>query len=181
MLSDVAASICGTVPHHLLNQTLLLAQTTSFDDITTSVRKGFNYVQAKKHRGHTKKWKSPCIEASFHAARLGRTPDVVPILLQHQRPVVLKVDATHLAAGLGGIGVPHGRVLQRVHHQVTVVLHAQAVGVRASSVGRPHGLPAVDDKVAILLEDSLPLMVVGDEKVSFAELIIHGQVVSAHD
>lgn len=47
--------------------------------------------------------------------------------------------------------MPLGFVALGVHDQVAIGLHAQAVDVRAGRVRRPDGLPAVDDKVAVIL------------------------------
>lgn len=47
--------------------------------------------------------------------------------------------------------MPLGLVALGVHDQVAIRLHAQAIDVGAGRVGRPDGLPAVDDKVAVVL------------------------------
>ena len=85
----------------------------------------------------------------------GRGPHFLSVLLDHHGAVVPEPEATHPAAvGRVGVGVPHGLFVLLVHHQVAVVLHAQTPGVAlAGGVRVPHGLPAVDDEVTVLLDE----------------------------
>ena len=60
----------------------------------------------------------------------GRRPHFLAVLLDHHGAVIPEPEATHPASvGCVGVGVPHGLVVPLVHHQVAVVLHAQAPGV----------------------------------------------------
>ena len=90
----------------------------------------------------------------LEALGLGRGPHLLPIPLHHHGTVVAQPHAAGLeAAGGLALGLPHHLVVSFVHDEVAVVLHAQAVGITlAGCVRVPHGLPAVDDKVAIILQ-----------------------------
>lgn len=85
---------------------------------------------------------------------LGRGPHFFAIPLHHHGPVVAQPHATSLEAARGlAFGLPHHLVVPFVHDKVAVVLHAQAIGVAlARRVRAPHGLPAIDHKVAVLLQ-----------------------------
>lgn len=78
-------------------------------------------------------------------------PDLIALPVHHQLAVVGQVEATHLEALVCRIGVPLGFVALGVHDQVAIRLHAQTIDVCPGRVGGPDGLPAVDDKVAVVL------------------------------
>lgn len=88
------------------------------------------------------------------ALGLGRGPHLFTIPLHHHGAVVTQPHATGLKATRGlAFGLPHHLVVPFVHHKVAVILHAQTIGIPLTcGVRAPHGLPAVDDKVAILLQ-----------------------------
>ena len=88
---------------------------------------------------------------SFHALGFGRTPDFISLSLHGQNTVVAQMRATHVGLVFAAVGVPLGFVVLAVHDQVAVRLHAQAVDVRVGRVRGPERLPAVDDKVTVLL------------------------------
>lgn len=123
-------------------------------------------------------WIPPALQAtSGPSGARGRrgvsgAPDLLGLPVHHQLAFVGQVEATHLEALVCRIGVPLGFVALGVHDQVAIRLHAQTIDVLPGRVGGPDGLPAVDDKVAVVLENSLPLPVVGEQVVPPAELVI---------
>lgn len=81
-----------------------------------------------------------------------RVPHFFSVLLNDQVTVVMQVHAAHLEPLSLALGLPHHLVIPLVHDKVAVILHAQAVGVALScGVRGPHLLPAIDDKVTVLL------------------------------
>lgn len=99
-------------------------------------------------------WIPPALQAAGPSgARRGVSgaPDLLGLPVHHQLAFVGQVEATHVAALVCRIGVPLGFVALGVHDQVAIRLHAQTIDVRPGRVGGPDGLPAVDDKVAVVL------------------------------
>lgn len=138
-------------------------------------------------------------------------PKHFAILLQHQFALVGQGKRTCLAAASMRVCVPSGFVFVVVHDQVAVFLHAQTGRIWVVSVWRPLWIPAIDDKVAIVLlwrtsfqeiistvlictldvncfnsslthlENHLPIPIFGHQTVSFAELLTFGHDLPAHD
>lgn len=78
-------------------------------------------------------------------------PNLVAIYLQHQFALVVQGKRTRLAVASVRVCVPCGFAVVVVHDQVAVFLHAQTGRLWAPSVWSPFRIPAIDDKVAIVL------------------------------
>lgn len=91
-------------------------------------------------------------QTSLHAFRVSRGPDLLILPVQHQFAIIGQVKTAYVTAGFGGVCVPPGLVIIVVHDQVAVSLHAQAGSVWSCSVWSPQRLPAVDNKVTVVLQ-----------------------------
>ena len=103
-------------------------------------------------------------QTSLHAFRVSRGPDLLILPVQHQFAIIGQVKTAYVTVGFGGVCVPPGLVIIVVHDQVAVSLHAQAGSVWSCSVWSPQRLPAVDNKVTVVLQGTKTHLI--DSKMS---------------
>lgn len=112
-------------------------------------RKIYRWLKMTSQPDDHIQWNS---KASLHALGLIRAPNLGRFPVHHQFAVIGQLNTAHVTFGFAGVCVPQGVIRVVVHDQVAVSLHTQADSIWSLSVWSPHRLPAIDDKVTIILQ-----------------------------
>lgn len=105
-----------------------------------------DFMKQKTHTEH-------CQNFSLYALWGGRAKDLFSVSEDEQFAVIGQPKMTHVVTVPVSVGLPSWFVRFVVHDQVAVLLQTQAGSTSCLSVWGPHGLPAVDDKVSIILHE----------------------------